>query len=149
MFLIIGSEVQLIPDWTVIIEFFIFAAVLIVLSTFVFKPMIKLFDERKKFTADAHEESRRLTEEAEKLESARRDKLGSALNKAHSEKEEQLVRKRAEADKTISNARVEAKNLLDSTDTSIEYSTERVDEEMETQAAALAKEIMDKIGAAN
>jgi len=141
----LAMEINLMPDWTVLVQLAIFLTALAVLYYFVFKPSLKCIDQRNKFTKDARANTEKLNNEADQKLSEREKRMSEAINEANFKKTQEISLKRKEAENILAKARNEAKLIIDSTETSVEISEKLVKQEMDKQADILSAEIVARI----
>lgn len=141
----LATEIRLMPDWTVAVQLFIFLLTMAVLYIFVFRPALKIMDRRRSFTEDAKAMAERLSSEAEGLERGRERKISETIAGAASDRSLAMAKANREADRIITEARIEAKRLIDSTEVSVEISEDRVSAEMARQAELISKQVVAKV----
>lgn len=139
------SELRIIPDWTILIEFAVFLFVLFVLNVLIIKPLLKIMERRKAFTVDASEEAHGLTEEADHLEVGRHEVLTMALREAQSDRDKGIGKALREADGITSAARSWMGKTVSSTEVSIESDERSIVEEMDKRSKELADMIVDRV----
>lgn len=139
------SEIHLIPDKTVGIQFGIFLTVLIGLSYLIFKPFKKLYFLRKEKTDNVLKEIHEI-EERIKLSSA---KYSEEIKKAHEIATNDNIKIRQSAiekEQLIKNeARKEALLIIENARVTIENSKKIVLKEIEKDIPLFAEEIMNKL----
>lgn len=145
MLAIIATEISLQPDWTVIVQLGVFLIVMAVLHIFIFKPILRIIDHRKKFTQDAHSEAIILNEKSALLEKERTLAISKAIAQINSERDLKISTAHKEGEKILASARVEAKRLLDATEVSVDATEQLVATDVERQTDSLAHEIAEKV----
>lgn len=145
MLLILATEVNLMPDWTVTVQLGIFLATVASLTFFIFKPVLKIIEERKRFTNYKQSESQRLDKEFEKLNKFRTSEITKALNIVATENLLTVEKTKKRIEDMIKSAQTEAKKILDKTDVSIGVSEGKVENLINQQATVLADEIVVRI----
>lgn len=141
----LAAEIHLLPDWTVFVQLGIFLLTLTVLHIFVFRPTLHLLEKRKKFTADARVAAGKFGSDADELDKKRAQIISGEMEKTDTQAAVMLADKRREAEKIIFDARVEAKRILESAETSVEISEQAVALEMKKKAGELAKDIAARV----
>jgi len=138
-------EIHLMPDWTIFVQLGIFLLSAAVLTFFVFRPVLRLFDRRRGYTSDAEIEAGRLNGEAESLEFSCNKLLTEALENAHIRKSKEIAMANSEAERIVSDARIRAKQIAEETDISIYTSEKSVMEEMKINAEMLAGDMISRV----
>lgn len=140
-----SAEIRMMPDWTVAIQLCIFLFVMIVLTVFVFNPLLKLFERRRRFTSDAAAESARLLADADGMLNQGRDDLTRALSEAHAERARKLEDARRQAEKVTQEARLKASEIVREGIARAEAKGKLADNEIERAAAELSKQIVARV----
>lgn len=133
------------PDWTVFVQLGIFLSTLAVLNFFVFGPVLRTLDRRRKFTEERRAEAERINAEAETLERHTAVRLSVELEKIAKENDLKMASANREAEKIVRAARVEAKKISDTADASIAFSEEQVADEIKKGAEELADDIVHRV----
>lgn len=142
---VLAAEIHLMPDWTVLVQLGIFLSVLAVLAIFVFRPVLRIIDRRRLFTAEAREEAGKLIAEAAELEAKHTQAIAAALREGEAMRAQKVAANQTEAERIVAAARDEARRLVDSTEVSVESSEEAAAGEIRRQAEAMAQEIAAKV----
>jgi F-type H+-transporting ATPase subunit b len=145
MLAIVAAEMNLMPDWTIVVQLGIFLCTLAILTVFIFKPVLRILDRRKSFTEGAYSEAQMLGEEAARLDAERSRAVAMALSEAKSEADRHVADTHRQAEGQLAEARVKAKQLLDTAEVSVESSEESVVAEMRRRADELAQEIVSRV----
>ena len=142
---VLAAEIHLMPDWTVLVQLGIFLSVLAVLAFFVFRPVLRIIDRRRLFTAEARAEAGSLAAEAAELEAQHARAIAAALSEGEAMRAQKVAANQAEAERIVAAAREQARRLVDSTEVSVESSEEAAAGEIRRQAEAMAGEIVARI----
>lgn len=142
---VISAAISLEPDWTLFVQLGVFLCTLAALDRFIFRPVLRIMDERKRFTEGARATAARLTAEADELDEERRRRTHAAIKDADGIRSGELAAAEAEAARVIETSRAECKRLLDSTEMSIEVSEGSVEKRMQEEAEALSEEIVSRV----
>ena len=142
---VLAVEIHLMPDWTVLVQLGIFLSVLAVLTLFVFRPVLRVIDRRRAFTAEARAEAGSLGAEAAELEAQRAQAIAAALREGEAMRAQKVAANQTEAERIVAAAREQARRLVDSTEVSVESSEEAAAGEIRRQAEAMAGEIVARI----
>lgn len=140
-----ATEIRLMPDWTVLPQLGVFLFLLAVLTVFVFKPLERLFERRRRFTSEAAAESARLITEAEQLEIGRRNALAMALDEAHAERARREGESRLQAEGITQQARATAAEILQKGTAEADAAGRRAAAEVDRAAKELAKQIVARV----
>lgn len=145
MFGVLAAEIHLMPDWTLLVQVGIFLLVLVVLYFLVFRPTLRVIDQRKKFTSEARMQSEQLHAEADRLDAERQAAITQAIREASVIREQREVAAHRDAEQRIAEARQEARARIDSTEISLERSEEAAAADIAAAADALAREIAQRV----
>ncbi len=140
-----ATEIRLMPDWTVLPQLGVFLFLVAVLTIFVFKPLERLFERRRRFTSEAAAESARLLGESEQLEIGRRNALAMALEEAHAERVRRESESRLKAEAITQEARAEAAELLRQGTVEADAAAKRAAVDVDRAAKELAKQIVARV----
>ncbi len=140
-----ATDITLKPDWTTIVQLFIFLFAAASLSIFVIRPIMRIIEKRKAFTEDAAEEAAKLMNESEQLEIGRREVITMALKEAYEEFEKRSAEHRRKADSVIADARARTTEALGSSALSIESVEELNEKEAELRARDLSDAIVSRV----
>lgn len=140
-----ATEIRLMPDWTVLPQLGVFLFLIAVLTIFVFKPLERLFDRRRRFTSEAAAESARLINDAEQLQIGRRNALAMALDEAHAERVKREGEARLKAEEVTQQARAEAAEILRQGAAEADAAGKRAATEVDRAARELAKQIVARV----
>ncbi|MFA4875622.1 MAG: hypothetical protein WC690_09825 [bacterium] len=140
-----AAEITLMPDWTVVVQLFIFLVVATTLTFFVIRPTIRIIDRRRQFTSDAAAEAAKLMNEAEQLDIGRREALAMALGEAHAEYAKRATEAHGKADGAIAEARAKSAETLKGEAASIESMEALNEKELESCANGLATDIVARV----
>lgn len=132
-------------DYTVLVQIVFFLALWFVLGKLLFKPFIALLEEREKRTEGLKATAESLTAEAERL----RAEYESAVRKANEEgaavKETILAEARRTRERLLAEARAQAADRLAVVRDEIQKELRRGREEAVQEAAAIARQMAEKI----
>ena len=145
MLLKVSSEIHLLPDWTLFVQLGIFLVASLVMYILMVRPIIRILNTRKMYTIEAETSAQRIQLEAEALTRERKETVEGALDKAHIERKELVDEARRRAGELKSNAKRDARLLVDDTEISIDSSERTVFDEMNFQVEHLASKIIEKV----
>lgn len=145
MIAVLGMEIHLMPDWTVLCQLGIFLVAIAVLYFFIFKPTLRILDRRKHFTSMARSGAHDINARADGLDNERKISIVAALKNAEAEAEARILKARQEAEKIVSASRAEARRALDLAEESIESSEKSIGGEIAKQADIIANDIVARI----
>jgi F-type H+-transporting ATPase subunit b len=132
-------------DYTVLVQIVFFLALWFVLAKLLFKPFIALLEEREKRTEGLKATAASLTAEAERL----RADYESAIRKANEDgvavKEIILQEARRTRERLLAEARAQAADRLAAAREEIQKQLRRGREEAVQEAAAIARQMAEKI----
>lgn len=134
--------IHLMPDWTVAVQLAIFLSALSIIYFLVLKPILKIIDRRNIFTINARSEAGELGSKADGLDSERKISIFAALKETEARLAGDIASAKLKADEIIAGARRQAKEILDSSEESIEASERSFEKEIQNQADAVANEIV-------
>lgn len=132
-------------DYSVVYQVILFVIVWLVLTRILFRPYLKLLEEREHRTAGTEQESTALTEEGERLKGQYRELIAQAQASGIAAKESILQEARQQREKLISQAREEAARILEQVRTEIQRQIEKEKVLAVTEAAVIAKEMASKV----
>jgi len=142
---IVATKIHLMPNWTIAVQLGIFLSALVVLNFLVFRPIMHIFDTRRKYTSDAEDNEMALSGESERLERSRTGALSDALAEAQLARAKAISRAQSEGEQIIADAREDARLLALETEVSIESSERSIFEEMNEEANEISEEIVREI----
>lgn len=137
--------IDLIPNETIIFMWVIFIAVLIALSRWVFKPTLKLMEERKNKTERLLEETTQLTEKTQEMLALYEEKIDKARLEAAKEREKIINQTRSEEAKIVSQARKENETLISKMKSELKNEKEKAELQLKQKTKGLALLMVNKI----
>lgn len=145
MILLLAQTITLIPDKTVIWQLLIFLTVVAVLSFFVFKPTLKILDERLRNTSILQKEIERLTADAGTFEDEYNEKISAAKYKGSRAERDLLSLGEDEARKIIAEAREKQKGEIAKVKEEILSESVQSRQELSKQVGDFSKMIVSKV----
>lgn len=141
----LGLDIKLL-----IVQIINFGILVFVLSKFVYKPVIKLLDERKKKVEEGIDNTTKIEERLLKLEEKEKDILKKAQEKANSERDELNKLAKEEREQILSEARSAAEKEtikgLERIKAAEEEASQRIKEKF---VKKITEEVVDKFKASN
>lgn len=141
----LGLDIKLL-----IVQIINFGLLLFVLSKFVYKPIIKLLDERKKKVQESVDNSAKIEERLLKLEEKEKDILKKAQEKANIEREELSKLAKEEREQILMEARTAAEKEtlkgLERLKAAEEEASQRIKEKL---VKKITNDVVDKFKASN
>lgn len=96
-------------DWKVLLAQLVnFVLLLVIVKKFLYGPLVKVIDERNKKISTALDDSKKIEEKLQTIESKEKELLGLAKEKAKKEREEMLEIAAKERQKIIDDAKTQA-----------------------------------------
>lgn len=138
-------EIHLIPDKTAIVQFVIFALVLVVLSYFVFKPITKIIRLRKEKTEKLLEEVKKIEDHIKKNSETYATEIRAAKSAAEQEKEKIRRAGLVEEGKIRELSKKESFEIMERARIKIATEKEKAIEELKKDLPKLADEIVKKV----
>ncbi len=145
MILLLGQTVNLIPDKTVIWQLAIFLAVVAVLSFFVFKPTLKLLDERRRNTVVLQQETDKFMADADSLEDEYNEQIFAARREGHEAERNLLNLGEEEARKIVGEAKEKQKGEIEKVRDEITSVTAQSKQELSKNVGDFSRMIVSKV----
>lgn len=145
MLLLLAQTIRLIPDATVIFQLIIFLAVVVILSVFVFRPTLKILDERRRRTSDLQKETDKLSTDAAAMDREYAEKIAVARTEGSALERELLNLGEDEARKIIGAAKQEGRQSISKTHDEIVSDTAKTKQDLTKQISDFAKMIVAKV----
>jgi F-type H+-transporting ATPase subunit b len=140
-----GAPPLLDLDWTVAVQFGLFVVMLLILSRYLFKPYLKILDERVERTDGARRKAEEAQTEARAKVADYEARLAAAKQKGNDERlrlrQEGAVRER----EVLGLARDEANRKIDEARKQIVGDTAAAKKQLEAEATALAQQLATKV----
>jgi len=132
-------------DATLLVYVAVFFALFFVLRTWVFRPMMELFDAREAAIDGAKKDARALEKEAEAKLAAFEDEMAKVRAEVSAEREKMKNEARRVESDLIERVRKETGKLVADADAEMGREAARVRGEIATTAPALARQITEKL----
>jgi len=132
-------------DGTLLLQFLLFVTMVIVLSRFLFRPYLKMRDERDKGIAGARHEAHEMESRASKMVADYDAKLTRAKQRGGEERARLRSEGAARERQLLGAARDEAGKILDGARKTISKQTETARATLTAEANVLAKQMAKKI----
>lgn len=142
-----ASEINLIPDKTVLVQLAIFLSVLFGLSFLVFRPITKIIKLRRERTNKLLEEAKALQEKIAASTEQYARTMNEARVMAHNEKEKIRQAGLAEEASIKASARAEAVAIANESRTRIAHESKKAFDELQKDVPRLVEEIIDRVKA--
>lgn len=140
----LASEIHLIPDKTVLVQFLIFLSVLFGLSFLIFRPLKKIFIMRKERIEKMAEKAKNIEEGIKRFAEEYEKKMGVAREAAYKEKEKVRQAGALESQAIMAAARKDAAVLMDRARQNIEAAKGTALQELEKEVQGLVEDIIKK-----
>ena len=135
------NSISLAPDYTFFFQLAIFFAVLLILNNLVFRPMMRLYAMRRKYTLEAEESAKESAKKALELELETKRKIAEVLRETMLSRENLLADAREKAEKITGQAKAQSKEISVQARNAALVSKEKAREDMPNSAKKLADEI--------
>ena len=132
-------------DWTIFVQFGIVLLLMLLLKQLIFTPYLKAIDEREKKTELTRDEANRLTERADNLIAQYEEAMAKGRHEALAIRKELRLAGVHQKDGALSVARADATETLATAQENVDEQTEAAQNELEMQAQALSKIVVEKI----
>jgi F-type H+-transporting ATPase subunit b len=132
-------------DYTVVYQMIIFLIVWVILTRVLFRPYLKLIEERERRTAGTEHESADLAREGERLKAQYEERVTQAQAAALAAKEAILDEARQQRDQLISRAREEAASILEQVRQEIDRQVEKEKQLASAEVAVIAQNLAGKV----
>ena len=139
------AAIHMLPNWTVGVQLVVFITAFVILSRYIFKPMLRVIEMRRSVTDGADDEANRINVEAGNLEEKRVRVLREALSSLQDERAQRISQARIKAEKMIEETRQESQWFLETSDMFIEASEKSIADDMVDRADLLAKDIAARV----
>lgn len=137
--------ITLVPDWTLVFQLAIFLVVIAVLTKFIFKPILKIIDQRRYFTKHSIETADRLNQYSISLENEYKEKINKAVAKASNDATLRISSCRTSAEDAVSAAKKQASVMIQTTEQELDSKVEGLAQETKKVLKNLSGEIVTKI----
>jgi F-type H+-transporting ATPase subunit b len=132
-------------DYTVIYQMILFIVVWLILTPILFRPYLRLVEERERRTAGTQHESADLVREGERLKAEYDQGVAQAQVAAAAAKEAIVQQAREQRDQLIAGARAAATRALEQARQDVQRQLEKEKQLALTEAAGIAEEMVSKI----
>lgn len=143
--LLAAGGVEMDVDRTFLFQAAIFVVLIVVLSPLLFKPVLRLFEERERRTEGARFDARVMQDKAEKLLEKYQAKLEEVRRVAAHERERLRTETLQLESKILGDARAATAKFVEEGRARIERETAKIRAEMGTQRQAIARDISSKV----
>lgn len=145
MLLLLGEAVSLVPDKTLLPQLLIFFAAAFVLSIFVFRPVLKIIDERRKRTFGLNIQADELAVKSNQLLDKYNEVISAAKREGEIEQEKIIKVGQGEAKKIIVSAKQVANEAKKKQEDVIIKEADLIRSELGKKREDLAKLIVSKV----
>jgi F-type H+-transporting ATPase subunit b len=132
-------------DYTVVYQIILFVFLWLVLTPILFRPYLRLIDERERRTAGTQHESADLAREGERLKARYDASIAQAQVAASRAKEAILQEARQQRDQLIGDARDAATRALEQVRQEVQRQLEKEKQLATAEAAVIAEKMVSKI----
>jgi F-type H+-transporting ATPase subunit b len=132
-------------DYTVVYQMILFIVVWLILTPILFRPYLRLVEERERRTAGTQHESADLAREGERLKAEYDQRVAQAQVAAAAAKEAIVQQARQERDQLIAGARAAATRAVEQARQDVQRQLEKEKDLALTAAAGIAEEMVSKI----
>ena len=140
-----STQISLMPDWTFFIQLVVFFCAFLILNFLVFKPLLKLYQIRKKYTVDAEAHAKSKNEEAVRLELEVKQKLSEAILALQKEREKKIAETMYRAEEVTSQAKKQSKDISKSARESASSEKDKAAGKIKDELRGLVDEIKSKV----
>jgi len=140
-FIFASGGVNIDFDRTVFVQMGLFVLLMLVLAPVLFRPLLRLFEERENRTEGAREEARAMQEKAATLLARYEDELGRVQQVALAEREKLRTETLRLEAKILEEARVATTKIVDDGRKRVESEMSRMKAELEQQSTVITREI--------
>jgi len=132
-------------DYTIGIQFIIFVTAYVFLTTLVFRPYHRAFEERVRRTEGNTETAERIIAESKELEVEYEQKARALNNETRVIFDHSRTEAMREYDRMVSQARERAKNIVEKTRSQITFEVEKTRSDMSKEVPGLTKAVVQKL----
>ena len=132
-------------DYSVVYQIILFVVLWVVLSKILFRPYLRLLEERERKTTGAQHDSLDLEHEGARLRAQYEEKIAQAQAAGYATKETILQEARRERERILTEARDEAMKLLQGLRLEVESQMQKERQLAATEAGIVAQEMVNKI----
>ncbi|MCC7404692.1 MAG: ATP synthase F0 subunit B [Bdellovibrionales bacterium] len=132
-------------DYTIGIQFIIFVIAYVFLTTLVFRPYHRAFEERVRRTEGNTETAERIIAESKELEVEYEQKARALNNETRVIFDHSRTEAMREYDRMVSQARERAKNIVEKTRSQITFEVEKTRSDMSKEVPGLTKAVVQKL----
>lgn len=123
----------------------LFLITILIVNRYLFKPLLKIMEERRTMVVGPREEAEQSLKEVEELTQQREGAMESARAESQHLKEERVQQGRREGDKIIASTRADAEKLLSSAEKEIEEMVREVERDLEKMSSEFALKIAENL----
>lgn len=132
-------------DQSIIYQVLIFVVLWLILSRLLFRPYLKLLEDREHKTAGALHESSDLEREGERLKLQYEEKIALAQSAGNAAKEAIIQRARQQRERIVTESRDEATRTLEAVRQEVQKQLEQERQLAAAASASLARDLASKI----
>ena len=132
-------------DRTMLVQMAVFVLLIVVLSPLLFKPVLRLFEERERRTEGARSDARAMQEKAENLLERYQSKLEDVRITAGTERERLRAETLQLEAKILGQARQATSQIVEAGRAQIERETAGIRQDIGVQSRAIAREIGSRV----
>jgi F-type H+-transporting ATPase subunit b len=132
-------------DYSVILQILFFLLFWFLMDRIIFRPFLRLLDERERRTEGAKAETAALIEDAERLRAEYESGMAKAQEEAAAVKEAILVDARRSREQLLTQAREEAGKMMERSRGEIRIELQKAREVVLREAEAIARQMTEKI----
>jgi F-type H+-transporting ATPase subunit b len=132
-------------DYSVVYQIILFVVLWVVLSKILFRPYLRLLEERERKTTGAQHDSLDLEREGARLRAQYEQKIAQAQAAGYATKEAILQEARRERERILTEARDEAMKRLQGVRLEVESQMQKERQHAATEAGIVAQEMVNKI----
>jgi F-type H+-transporting ATPase subunit b len=132
-------------DYSVVYQIILFVVLWVVLSKILFRPYLRLLEERERKTTGAQHDSLDLEHEGARLRAQYEQKIAQAQAAGYATKETILQEARRKRERILTEAREEAMKLLQGVRLEVESQMQKERQLAATEAGIVAQEMVNKI----
>lgn len=140
-----SNQINLLPDWTFFVQLVIFFCAYLILNFLVFKPLLKLYKIRKKYTVDTELAARQSEEEAARLDLEMKSRMAEEVSRLQKEREKKIMEARQKAEGITSDAKLSSKDISRQAREKAAAEKQKASEKIPEEVRGLIDEIKSKV----
>ncbi|MGE4345059.1 MAG: ATP synthase F0 subunit B [Geoalkalibacter sp.] len=132
-------------DWTLFLQFGNFIILLVILHFLLYRPLLRIMEERRQATEGGHERARELEDEIQSRIKAYRDKLHEAKTRASEERAAMRTAAAEEERRILAEAQQKSSAQIQSVRDQVAKQAEEARKGLRSEAQDLARQVASKV----